>query len=120
MVLFYGAAVGGSVAWRSVRRLVRQETGTDLGQSRDMKIYGRGLIKKALLTVYGPLSPLLELVGFDAKSHYEWLYWKSRQIEEGTLRNSWYEDTFTRRVGIKRSSIKQENSRYRMRAARQP
>jgi hypothetical protein len=39
-----------------------------------MRIYGRRLIKKVLLTTYGPLRPLLDLVGFDAKRHYEWLY----------------------------------------------
>jgi ubiquinone/menaquinone biosynthesis C-methylase UbiE len=41
-------------------------------------------------------------MGVDTKGLYEWAYWKSRQVEEGTLQNSWYVDIFTRRVGIDR------------------
>jgi hypothetical protein len=67
-----------------------------------MKILGRRLVKRAALAVHRPLAPLLGIVGVDAKALYEWSYWKSRQIEEGTLRNEWYVDTFTRRVGIEK------------------
>jgi SAM-dependent methyltransferase len=67
-----------------------------------MKIRGRRLIKGAALAVHRPLQPLLRVMGVDTKGLYEWAYWKSRQIEEGTLENSWYVDIFTRRVGIDR------------------
>jgi Methyltransferase domain len=62
----------------------------------------RRLIKNAALAAHRPLRPLLNAMGVDAKSLYEWAYWKSRQIEEGTLKNSWYEDIYTRCVGIDR------------------
>jgi ubiquinone/menaquinone biosynthesis C-methylase UbiE len=65
-----------------------------------MKIPNRSLIKRIALTIYPPLRPLLRVMGVDAKGLYEWAYWKSRQIEEGTLNNDWYQDTFTKRVGL--------------------
>jgi SAM-dependent methyltransferase len=65
-----------------------------------MKIKGRRLIKSAALAVHRPLRPLLGILGVDAKGLYEWAYWKSRQIEEGTLANSWYVELFTTRVGL--------------------
>jgi ubiquinone/menaquinone biosynthesis C-methylase UbiE len=46
------------------------------------------------LIAYTPLRPLLQAIG--------WMP-RARQGRGGTLRNSWYEDTFTRRVGIERA-----------------
>ena len=56
-----------------------------------MKIYGRRYLKSIALVVYHPLRPVLRALGVDAKGLYEFAYWKSRQIEEGTLANSWYQ-----------------------------
>jgi SAM-dependent methyltransferase len=67
-----------------------------------MRIKGRRLIKSVALTVHRPLRPLLQAMGVDTKGLYEWAYWKSRQIEEGTLGNSWYAEIFTRCVGIEK------------------
>lgn len=67
-----------------------------------MKIRGRRLIKSVALTIHRPLRPLLRVIGVDPKGLYEWAYWKSRQIEEGTLKNSFYVEIFTSRVGIDR------------------
>lgn len=72
----------------------------DLSSGQKMKIPNRSLIKKIALTTYQPLRPLLRVARVDAKGLYEWAYWKSRQIEESTLRNDWYVEIFTRCVGI--------------------
>jgi hypothetical protein len=53
----------------------------------NMTISPRSLIKNVALAVHRPLRPLLRTMGVDARSPYELAYWKSRQIEEGTLGN---------------------------------
>jgi SAM-dependent methyltransferase len=65
-----------------------------------VKIYGRRYLKSIALVVYQPLRPVLRALGIDAKRLYEFAYWKSRQIEEGTLANSWYQVLFTTRVNL--------------------
>jgi SAM-dependent methyltransferase len=74
----------------------------NVSYGQQMKIPHRPLIKRIALATYRPLRPLLRIMGVDAKGLYEWAYWKSRQIEEGALRNNWYAETFTRCVGIDR------------------
>lgn len=67
-----------------------------------MKIPARRAIKTSALAVYRLLRPLLDALGFDAKAFYELAYWRSRQLEEGTLANDHYERIFTTLVGIER------------------
>ena len=65
-----------------------------------MKIYGRPYLKRIALAMHEPLRPILRPLGVNAKGLYEFLYWKSRQLEEGTLKNSWYQEMFTSRVNL--------------------
>lgn len=67
-----------------------------------MKIPARGAIKATALAVYKPLRPLLDALGFDAKGFYEFAYWRSRQLEEGTLANDSFEQVFTTSLGVAR------------------
>ncbi len=67
-----------------------------------MRIYGRRFIKKAAMRLYGPLRPIADAVGFNAKHAYEWAYWKSQQLEHGELGNGWYEWLFTTQFGLSR------------------
>jgi SAM-dependent methyltransferase len=67
-----------------------------------MRIYGRSFIKKVAIRLYGPLRPIADAVGFNAKHAYEWAYWKSQQLEHGELENDWYEWLFTTQFGLSR------------------
>lgn len=68
-----------------------------------MRIPARRLVKNIALTVYAPLRPILNAAGVDAKGIYEFAYWRSRQFEEGVLKNDWYVKIFTEYAGIERS-----------------
>jgi len=46
------------------------------------------------------LGPLLNRLGFDTKGAYEYAYWKSRHLEEQTLKNSFYKAIFTKGVDL--------------------
>jgi SAM-dependent methyltransferase len=65
-----------------------------------VKIYGRRYLKSIALMVHRPLRPVLQALGVDAKSLYEFAYRRSRQIEEGTLENRWYQEMFTSRLNL--------------------
>ena len=65
-----------------------------------MKIYGRRYLKAIALVVHRPLQPVLQALGIDPKPLYEFAYWKSRQLEEGTLHNRWYQEIFTTRLNL--------------------
>jgi SAM-dependent methyltransferase len=65
-----------------------------------VRIYGRRYLKAIALVVHRPLRPLLQALGVDPKRLYEFAYWKSRQLEEGTLDNRWYQGIFTTRLNL--------------------
>lgn len=67
-----------------------------------MKLPGRRVAKRIALGANGLLGPALRRIGVDPKGAYEYAYWKSRHLEEQTLRNGFYEPMFTDGVGLSR------------------
>lgn len=59
-------------------------------------------MKRGAIATDRVVGPILRRFGFNPKGIYEYAYWKSRQIEEGTLGNDFYESMFTDAVGLDR------------------
>lgn len=64
---------------------------------------GRAAVKRVAIGLDRFVGPPLRRLGIDTKGAYEMAYWRSRRMEEGALRNDFYEAMFTRRIGLDRS-----------------
>src|SRR5262245_32605460 len=69
-----------------------------------MRIIGRRFVKRAAIATDRLVGPALRRLGVNTKELYEYAYWRSCQIEEKELVNSFYERMFTRSVGLTRES----------------
>jgi ubiquinone/menaquinone biosynthesis C-methylase UbiE len=65
-----------------------------------MRVRGRRVVKRAAIAADRVVGPALRRLGVNTKELYEYAYWRSRQIEEKELVNSFYERLFTRSVGL--------------------